>query len=217
MRWVSRRAAVFAVTAAALALSGSPARAAERSDGAYGRLEGDLTLVGGLGGAATARGLRAAGELRLRYLESLGVFGMYEDGATFGSPAEPGRVVAVGLEVRPLFMSRWLTGNESQQARFDLVADSLGLELAATWSQPAGEGFASLAGLQLGLGMEMPLLVQASGPWIGLHAGLRWSDAALASGAVQTADDRAAFVALTLAWHQVVVAHVVDVGDEAPR
>jgi hypothetical protein len=217
MRWVTRRRAAFVVAAAALALSAAPARAAEGSDGSYGRLEGDLTLVAGLGGVAAPRGPRAEGELRLRYLESLGVFGSYEDGATFGSRAEPGRIVAVGLEVRPLFMSRWLTGNESEEARFDLVADSLGLELAATWSQPAGEGFASRGGLQLGLGVEMPLLVQATGPWIGVHAGLRWSDAALASGAVQTADDRAAFVSITVAWHQVVVAHVVDVGDEAPR
>jgi hypothetical protein len=46
---------------------------------------------------------------------------------------------------------------------------------------------------------------------------VRWSDAALASGVAASADDRSGFVAITLAWHQVVVTHAADVGDEAPR
>jgi hypothetical protein len=97
------------------------------------------------------------------------------------------------------------------------VVDSLGLELGATLAQPAGEGFASRAGIQAGIGLEVPILLQATGPWVGIHAGARWSDDALASGVAATADDRSVFVAITLAWHQVVVAHVVDVGDQAPR
>ena len=63
----------------------------------------------------------------------------------------------------------------------------------------------------------LPLLGEASGPWVGLHGGVRWSEAALATGNAATADDREGFLSITLAWHQVVVAHVVDVGDEAPR
>ena len=183
----------------------------------YGRLEGDLTFVAGVGGVAAPRGPRAEGELRLRYLESVGVFGSYEDGALVGSGAEPTRVVAVGAEVRPLFLGRWLTGREAHRARLDLTLDSLGIELAAVWAQPAGESFGSDVGMQAGLGLEVPLLGEASGPWLGIHGGLRWSERELGSGRAQDADDRGAYLAITLAWHQVVVAHVVDVGDRAPR
>jgi hypothetical protein len=205
------------VVAAGVLAPASEACAQERGDGAYGRVGGDLTFVAGVGGVVAPRGPRAEGELRLRYLESAGIFAAYEDGASLGSAAEPARVVAVGAEVRPLFLFRWLTGGEARRARLDLVVDSLGLELGAVWSQPAGQGFASQAGVQAGLGLEVPLLLRATGPWLGLHGGLRWGDHALGTGVVESADDRSAFVAITLAWHQVVVAHVVDVGDRAPR
>jgi hypothetical protein len=211
------RGAVVAAAVAAIALTSGPACADESADGSYGRLEGDVTLAGGLGAVLAARGVRAEAELRVRYLESIGVFGTYEDGKTFASPAEPGRVVAVGVEARPMFLYRWLTGNESLRPRMDLAADSIALELAATWSQPEGQGFASLPGIQVSIGLEVPLLARADGPWVGLHGGVRWSDVALASGVLQTADDRAAFVAFTLAWHQVVLTHAVDVGDQRPR
>jgi len=212
------RAGLASLTlAASLALPAGTARAEGRPEPTYGRLQGDLTLVAGVGAVVAARGGRAEGELRLRYLESAGVFASYEDGALVGSAAEPTRVLAAGLELRPLFIFRWLTGRESQRARFDLVLDSVGLELGATLSQPAGTGFASRTGMQAGLGLEVPILPRATGPWLGFHAGVRWSDGALASGVVATADDRSAFLTITLAWHQVVVTHLVDVGDEAPQ
>jgi hypothetical protein len=119
--------------------------------------------------------------------------------------------------VRPLFLFRWLTGREAQRARFDLAFDSVGLELGAAWWQPEGQAFASRAGIELGLGIEVPLGSRATGPWIGLHGGIRWSEQAFASGIVQSADDRSGFVALTISWHAVFVGHLVDVGDEAPR
>jgi len=205
------------VIAASLVWPAGVARAQARPEPTYGRLEGDVTLVAGLGAVVAARGGRAEGELRLRYLETVGAFASYEDGALVGSAAEPTRVLTAGLELRPLFLGRWLTGRELQRARVDLVLDSLGLELGATFAQPAGTSFASSAGLQAGLGLEVPILARATGPWLGLHAGVRWSEAALGSGVVANADDRSGFVAITLAWHQVVVTHLVDVGDRAPR
>jgi hypothetical protein len=217
MRSGSRGRVASLTLAASLALSGGQARAQSRPEPSYGRLQGDVTLVAGLGGAVAARGVRAEGEVRLRYLDSLGVFATYEDGALVGSPAEPTRVLTTGVELRPLFVLRWLTGRELRRARVDLLLDSLGLELGATFAQPAGTSFASRAGMQAGLGLEVPILPRATGPWLGFHAGVRWSDTALASGVVVNADDRSAFVAITLAWHQLVVTHLVDVGDEAPR
>jgi hypothetical protein len=217
MRWGCRVLTAVALAAAATGADARAARADERPEPTYGRVEGDLTLVGGAGAAVGARGVRAAAELRVRYLESAGVFVSYEDGAVVGSPAEPQRVLATGLEVRPLFFFRWLRGHETRRAYLDLVLDSFGLEVGAEFAQPAAEGFASRAGVQAGLGLEFPLAPRANGPWIGVHGGVRWSDSALASGQIDTADDRSAFLTITLAWHQVVVAHVVDVGDVAPR
>lgn len=218
MRSPARRAAAAVAVAVAGFFAAAPrARAQAAADPTYGRMEGDLTLVAGAGGVVAARGPRVEGELRIRYLESAGVFASYEDGAIVSSAAEPQRVLALGFEVRPLFLYRWLRGKEVRRAAFDLVLDSFGLELGAAFAQPAGEGFASRAGVQLGLGVEFPLAGQASGPWIGIHGGVRWSDAALASGEAPTADDRSGFLAFTLAWHQVVLAHVVDPGDRPPR
>ncbi|MGD0526249.1 MAG: hypothetical protein ABSE49_13945 [Polyangiaceae bacterium] len=217
MRWGSRERVASAVLAASLALPGAARAQPWRPEPTYGRFQGDVTLVAGLGGVVAARGGRAEAELRVRYLESVGVFATYEDGALVGSAAEPTRVLSTGLELRPLFLFRWLTGREAQRARFDLAVDSLGLELGATFAQPAGTSFGSRAGLQAGLGVEVPLLTRATGPWLGFHAGVRWSDEALATGVVANADDRSGYVAISLAWHQLVVTHVVDEGDEAPR
>ncbi|HEX8795640.1 MAG TPA: hypothetical protein VF765_32040 [Polyangiaceae bacterium] len=214
---VCERAVLAAGVGAALALAPGNARAQDTVDPSYGRIEGDLTLVVGAGATVVSSGVRGEGELRLRYLESAGIFAAYEDGPLLGSSAEPQRVLATGLEVRPLFLYRWLQGHETQRAWLDLTLDSFGIEIAATWSQPSGTAFASQTGLQAGLGIEVPILPHATGPWIGLHGGMRWSKDALESGATSSPDDRAAFLAITLAWHQLVATHLVDLGDRAPR
>jgi hypothetical protein len=217
MRWVSDRSVLAGGLAAAFALVAHASRADGTSEPSYGRVEGDLELAGALGAVVAQGGVRPEAELRVRYLESAGVFATYEDGPLVGSSAEPQRMLAAGAEVRPFFLYRWLRGHETRRATFDLVVDSIGIELGATWAQPAGQSFASLPGVELGLGVELPLLASATGPWIGLHGGLRWSDAALATGSVSSADDRAAYLAITVAWHQIVATHLVDVGDEAPE
>jgi hypothetical protein len=215
MRWASDVTSVAVV--ACLVGHAGEARADDFPEASYGRIAGDVTVVGALGGVVATRGPRAEAELRLRYLESAGIFVTYEDGTTFASAAEPGRVLTAGAELRPLFLYRWLQGKEEQLPRLDLAVDSLGLELGAVLAQPAGAGFASEGGVQLGLGLEVPLFRTSTGPWIGLHGGVRWSEALLASGDVRSADDRSVFLAISLAWHQVVLTHLVDAGDRAPR
>lgn len=193
------------------------ARAAGADDATYGRVGGDLTLVGGLGVVAADGGPRGEAELRARYFETAGLFASYEDAPLFGSSAEPRRVFAAGLEVRPLFLFRWLDGHETSRAWLDLVVDSVGLELGAAFEQPAGAAFASRPGAQVGLAVEVPILPRATGPWIGLHGGARWSDSALAGGPTNGPDDRSLYLSITLAWHQVVLARAVDVGDGPVR
>lgn len=212
-----------AASAAALAVSfgARPTAAADRPvDPTYGRLEGDLGVVVGAGGVVASRGVRAGAEVRVRYLETAGLFVTYEDGHVFGAALEPESLLAGGFELRPLFLFRWLQGRESRRARLDLALDSIGLELGATVEQPSGGTFASRAGLEVGLGVELPIFETASGPWIAVRGALRWSEARLGgqgSDATQGANDRDAVLAITLGWHQILSAHLVDAGDRAPR
>jgi hypothetical protein len=212
----------FAVLLAPVVARADPARTDEsvahaRTDTSYGRIDGDVSAIVGLGASFGPRAPRAALDLRFRYLDTVGVFFGYEDGALFGGDAEPLRVVATGVELRPLFIGRWLTGRESARARLDLLLDSFGLELGAAFVQPTGSSLGSRPSLQAGLGLEIPILASARGPWIGLHGGARWNDAALRGDSVLTPSDRAMFGVVTLAWHEFFLAHAVDAGDRAPR
>ena len=213
---VAQGLGVLAATATLLA--SVPARAEGTTEPSYGRVEGDVTVVVGAGAAFASGGPRAAAELRARYLETAGLFATYEDAALVGSSADPRRMLAVGLELRPLFLYRWLDGHESHRARWDLMLDSFGLELGMIWSaSPSpGDGFASHPGIEAGVGLELPIMPDATGLWLALHGGIRWSDDALASGPVHPSD-REAYLAVTLAWHQVLSTHLVDIGDQAPR
>ena len=124
-------------------LSATPAGAAEpvappsaKPDSTYGRIDGDIGLVLGVGLAVGPDAPRGAVDFRVRYLDTVGVFFDYEDGSMFGHGAEPVRVLAGGLELRPLFLGRWLTGHEIGNARLDLALDSLGFELGGVFAQP---------------------------------------------------------------------------------
>lgn len=190
------------------------ADATDEPDTSHGRIDGDLAAVGGLGATFGPRSPRATVDVRLRYLWTAGAFVTYEDGPLVsGSGAEPRRVIATGLEVRPLFLARWLNGLESGSAYADLTIDSLGLELGAVFLQPEGGHFDGHPGLQAGIGWEVPILPRASGPLLGFHVGARWSDAALGGRTEAGPADRAMYFALTLGWQQVFGAHVVDLGD----
>ncbi len=205
---------------AALLVAGPSAErtaSAQDDDPSHGRIDGDVTVAVGIGGVVTERGASAEGEIRLRYLDTAGAFVAYEEGALFDPSAGPQRLLATGLELRPLFLGRWLKGYETPSARLDLALDSLGLELGAVFAQRPGGPFGSELGVQIGLGVELSVFEQATGPWIGIHGGVRWSDSALASGAVGGPMDRTGFVALTIAWHQLLMTHLVDLGDRAPR
>ena len=188
-----------------------------KDDATYGRIDGDLAVVAGAGITVGPRSPRGTIDLRMRYLDTAGIFATYEDGKLFGDGAEPVRVLAAGIELRPLFLGRWLQDLEFRSARADLILDSIGLEIGGFFAQPIGGSLGSRPGLQLGLGLEIPVLAHASGPWIGLHGGVRWADSALGGDAIVTPADRAMFLSITVSWHQFFGAHVVDLRDTAPR
>ncbi len=207
----------FAATARAGEREARSDESVERAnlDTTYGRIAGDLTLVFGAGATFGPNAPRAALDLRLRYLDTAGLFVSYEDGLSATS-SDPRRVAVAGFELRPLFLARWLSGRELSVARLDLFIDSFGLELGAFVEQPTDGSFVDRPGLQASLGLEVPILASASGPWIGLHGGARWSDATLEGVDVASPVDRSLFLAVTVAYHQVLAAHLVDVRDTAP-
>ena len=71
----------------------------------------------------------------------------------------------------------------------------------------------SRPGLQAGLGVELPFFATASGPFVGLHGGVRWSDAALSGGPLEGPSDRALYLTISAGWQQLFGGHVVDLGD----
>lgn len=180
-------------------------------DTSYGRVDGDMSVVMGAGVTLAPRLPRPSLDLRLRYLDTLGLFTTYEEG--FGADTAPDRVLAGGIELRPLFLGRWLQGYEWGSPRPDLLLDSVGLELGAFFAQPRDHGFGSKKGIEAGLGLEIPLMERAKGVWIGLHGGARWSDDLFEGQAIASPADRSLYLAITFSWHVYVGAHAVDIGD----
>jgi hypothetical protein len=224
MRAVSMVAAISIATFASFVGQEAGAANSPREDGAldlgnvdttYGRIDGDVGVALGLGATFAPGAPRGAVDLRLRYVDTVGLFGFFENG--FGSTIDPRRLVGGGFEVRPLFLARWLEGNELSLPFVDLLIDSLGFELGAFFEEPEGGAFESRPGFQASLGIEVPLLARANGPWIGVHGGVRFSDAGIEERGPEEAPNRTGFLALTLSYHQIFSAHVVDVNDAAPR
>ncbi len=149
------RSLAFVVPIALFALVPWPAAA--QGDGVYGRLDADLALsVGVSGGAVTNDRVHPAWtgsvslELRARILDSGGVFAVGE-----WRPEGDSRAV-VGVDIRPLFLPRFLLGAETGSQWVDLLIDSLGLDLGAAmgpFDREAG------VGLAIGFGVDVPLFV----------------------------------------------------------
>ncbi len=217
MRSAFERVAPALLAAAATIQPASANADDDLVDPSYGRVDGDVGLVVGAGGVVSSGGLRLQTELRLRYLDTVGVFATYEDAQVLGAAQGPLRVLATGFEIRPLFLYRWLQGHEVRVARFDLAIDSIGLDLGALIEEPRDGAFGSRAGLEVGLGLELPVFARATGPWIAVRGALRWSEAAMGAGVGEGPEDREAVLAVTLAWHQIVGTHVVDIRDRSPR
>jgi hypothetical protein len=122
----------------------------ETGDGLYRRFAGDLTLSSGACAALTVTGdPKIALDLRARYLDSIGVLAAPE-----WALADQSAAVAVAIEIRPLFLARFLTNAYSGRAWVDLVVDSIGAELG-TWLGPSDGHFG--AAWLVGGGVEAPL------------------------------------------------------------
>jgi hypothetical protein len=152
---------------------GVAAHASAQGDGVYGRLDGDLALSAGVNGGIVlddrvhpAVTGSTSLELRARILDSGGVFAAGE-----WRPEGDSRVV-LGVDIRPLFLPRFLLGAQTGSQWLDLLVDSIGLDLGAAigpFDVAAG------VGLAIGFGLDVPLyLPERTSGGVFLRLGARY-------------------------------------------
>ncbi|WP_437819008.1 hypothetical protein [Sorangium sp. So ce1078] len=200
--------------AAALAALAGASTARADGDGAYGRLDGDLDLRAGAGASFADGGPALCAHGAAAYLSTAGLYVHYTD-ALGAQGATVARSIAGGVFIQPLFLGRYAKNLELGKSRLDLLIDSVALGVGSFWEAPPGAGLAPAPGIELSLSVDMPLLGHATGPFLGVRGALRWRGSELA-GDASPRDEQRALLSVTLSWHHVVWAHIVDAGDRAP-
>lgn len=120
-------------------------------DGAYGRFDGSLHADLAVGaGVSEAGDASLVWHARLRYVDSVGLVlrgdhMLSNDAAT--------RLFA-GLELRPLFPARFLVNSEFGLEWLDLLVDSVGMELGASFIGPAE----APPRLTMAFGVDVPIV-----------------------------------------------------------
>jgi hypothetical protein len=189
---------------------------ASTTDGLYGRFDGDLDLSLAVGPELVRNGPGAAAIARAFFLETAGLYVAY--GTSFGNfDAVPPRSFGLGVGLRPFFIPRWGNDLDRGPAIVDLTLDATTFDMGVLWAADQGGSFTQAAGIELGLGTEVPLAGQAAGPWIGVRGALRWRGWELGASDGSDPADLGPAIFFTFAWHVVVNAHIVDVGDEVLR
>ncbi|WP_437802216.1 hypothetical protein [Sorangium sp. So ce693] len=211
----ARRAITRAVAGiAALAALGGASTAHAEGDGAYGRLDGDLDLRAGAGASFADGGPALCARGAAVYLSTAGLYAHYTD--ALGADGAPvARSIAGGVFIQPLFLARYASDLERSAPWLDLFIDSVALGVGSFWEAPPGAGLAAEPGLELSLSLDVPLLGDATGPFLGVRGALRFRGPEL-SGDEGPRDAQRAMVSVTLGWHHVLRAHLVDAGDRAP-
>ena|SRR5688572_12993776 len=165
------------------------------SDGVYGRLGGNTDASLKLGGLLSHSRLSASVGASAHYYSLLGITGDYSE--SLSEAAVPQRSFSVGSELRPLFLPRWLLGKQTGPAWLDLTLDSICVGLGAYFSQVA-EPDDDARGVWMSMGVGLPVIGRASGPWLELRALRRWPDWDAARADAHNA------LFLYLSWHHVL-------------
>jgi hypothetical protein len=161
-------------------------------DGVYGRFDGDLDLGLALGAELGSAG-NAAPSLRAT-AHYFSVAGVYVNGRIKAGDESAPSLFGLGVDLRPLFLPRWVKGLQTGTAFFDLTLDSLSLSLGAFWAKPGAHEIEAHRGFDAQLGLGFPLLATAAGPWLEARGALRYPDGARREEAVL----------LLLSWHGFV-------------
>lgn len=162
-------------------------------DGAQGRLEGDADLGFGAGAAVRGENLFAAAKLSLHYFWTAGVFASY--GESLPAHGSAARFLGYGVDLRPLFLPRWSHNLSRGPALLDLTLDSLSLACGGFWEDRRESP--NRHGLEVGLGVGIPLLGRPRGLWLEARGGLSWYDVVPFSAAAPSGT-------IFLSWHELL-------------
>lgn len=135
-------------------------------DGVYGRFKGALDLSWKLGSqvlsSSSSPALSVGGSAH--YYSLLGVnLDLIEN---FAGEQHSSREARFGLELRPLFLPRWILGTERGPAWFDLSLDSVSVGLGGYVQRRGSHDPAVSTGTWASLGAALPLVGNAAGPWL---------------------------------------------------
>jgi hypothetical protein len=137
-----------------------------RSDGVYGRFDGEISLVPSVGMQWAGAGWFTQFGISSFYLNTIGVAFRSADG--HWSPITRRadfNVSTLALAIRPLFLLRWSQDWEKGPSFLDLTLDSLTLSVGSYWSQQHSVDKQHM-GLETELSFGIPLLAKAHGPWL---------------------------------------------------
>lgn len=143
------------------------------SDGVYGRLGGNTDLSLKLGGLISDSRLAGSVGASAHYYSLIGVTGDYSESLV--ADASHTRSFSLGMELRPLFLPRWLLGMERGPAWLDLTLDSTCIGFGAYFTD-AGVEVDDTRGVWLSFGLGAPVLGHATGPWLELRFLRRFPD-----------------------------------------
>ena len=159
-----------------------------RSDGVYGRLDGDImlsaTALAELSDGGVAPGVRLAAH----YFWMVGLTAGYVRPVADDVPRH---VLSAGLDLRPAFLPRWAMDLERGPSTLDLWLDSISFGIAANWAQPPDEDFGDVLALELSAGFGLPLMGHAEGLWLDARGLMRTPDSGTSGWGAQ----------LGLGWH----------------
>lgn len=183
-----------------------------QADGAYGRIDGDMAAQ--IDAGAGVIGNRAVGLVTgtMRYLQTAGLY------TTFAHQLkQPPRVRdsapwswSVGVELKPLFMPRFLSDLQSDTPVLDLFVDSFSMRFGLVTSHRGP--MSQQPGFEAAIAIGLPLTKHATGPWISTSAAMRWSQHGMDSH-----DSAYGMWCLTIGWQSVFSAGIVDAGDSVMR
>jgi len=137
-----------------------------RSDGVYGRFDGELSLMPDVGIDWTEAGWSTRLGIAAYYLNTVGIRFHSADGRW--SPVSPRadfNVSVLALACRPLFLLRWAQDWEKGPTFLDLTLDSLTLSVGSFWSRQHSTATLHY-GVETELSMGFPLIGRAHGPWL---------------------------------------------------
>jgi hypothetical protein len=167
-----------------------------------------MAVQGDVGVGADEGSVSATSGLAVRYLHTAGAYTTWT--VPLRDEADHRLTVSLGVELRPLFLPRFLKHMQGSDVRLNLMVDSLALRMGAV---TADRGlFARGYGFETGLGFGVPILSSASGPWVSTSGMWRWPhDAMLAH------HDHAFVWTITLGWQASFRSGVVDWQDAGPQ